>query len=199
MIKKKKKQIRSLFLVDLKNWSTRLAEILCYKTHFDLSMVAAAKHWLGKALHSPVWCPPSLKRTYIQVKASGGMFPLKCNGFNRLFQGCSKSPIFILSQFGSLKKENQVCSSAAAALDGYMLACIHPLYMTTWVAFVSPALYQVTGHGCTACLMEMLCRKGPCVWGTCTSVTGYSWARCSVTVCFIRLSSCDCKHTFWEQ
>lgn len=44
----------------------------------------------------------------------------------------------------------------------FMLACVHPLYMNTWAAFVSQALYQVTRHGCTVCLMEMLCRKRPC-------------------------------------
>lgn len=30
----------------------------------------------------------------------------------------------------------------------FMLACFHPLYMNTWAAFVSLALYQVTRHGC---------------------------------------------------
>ncbi len=44
----------------------------------------------------------------------------------------------------------------------FMLACVHPLYMNTWAAFVSLLLYQVTRHGCAVCLMEMLCRKRPC-------------------------------------
>lgn len=78
-----------------------------------------------------------------------------------------------------------------------MLACVHPLYMNTWEAFVSLALYQVTGHGCAVCLMEMLCRNRPCVLDICASVMGYSWVHCSVTVCLIRLSSYDCKQTFW--
>lgn len=75
----------------------------------------------------------------------------------------------------------------------FMLACIHPLYMNTWAAFVSLALYQVTRHGYAVCLMEMLCRKRPCVLNICTSVMGYSWVRLSVTICLISLSSCDCK------
>lgn len=74
----------------------------------------------------------------------------------------------------------------------FMLACIHPLYMS---CLCFPALYQVTRHGCAVCLMEMLCRKRPCVLNICTSVMGYSWVPLSVTVCLIRLSSCDCKQT----
>lgn len=74
----------------------------------------------------------------------------------------------------------------------FMLACIH-LY--TWAAFVSLAQYQVSRHGCAVCLMEMLCRKRPCVLNMCTSVMGYSWVPLGVSVCLIRLSSCDCKQT----
>lgn len=75
----------------------------------------------------------------------------------------------------------------------FKLACVHALYMNIWAAFVSLALDQVTRHGCTVCLMEILCRKRPC--GSLEYVYIRNGILVSSPVCLIRLSPCDCKQT----
>lgn len=67
-------------------------------------MVAAAKHGLGNAPHSPVWCQLSLKRTSLQVKASGGIFSFKLKGFKVAIKVPSSFYQGLIEPYESLKK-----------------------------------------------------------------------------------------------